>query len=318
MNDAFPASRRVRLVVVSIGIVLTGIIAAMVVWPGYETADRPFREDWTDRADGLVRLHPNSTFLSDGGEGVRAVPLFRIETNRWGFRDRDYARSPPPNTTRILVSGDSNVFGWGMNRSDRFTERLERRLNGTQVVNMGIPGYGISDMRKVLERFGPRLSIDTAIFWIGDASAYGNDEYAAMNEEIRRTLREERPGLEGEALADEVRERRKELIQEKVRNEPLNATVFPAEVRRIRRIAEQHDIDVVYMAVHAFPDFHREAGQYINTTFLKPPRQVYGPGYALHREPYIFHPQDRHINPQGQQLLATHLLDHCTAPGCPR
>jgi hypothetical protein len=37
-----------------------------------------------------------------------------IHTNRWGMRDREYERVPPPGTYRFAVLGASTVMGWGV------------------------------------------------------------------------------------------------------------------------------------------------------------------------------------------------------------
>ena len=52
-----------------------------------------------------------------------------IHTNRWGMRDRDYERTPPPGTYRIALLGASTVMGWGVGDDEVFEALVERRLN---------------------------------------------------------------------------------------------------------------------------------------------------------------------------------------------
>ena len=73
-----------------------------------------------------------------------------VRTNRWGMRDRDYAKTPPPGTLRIALMGASFVFGNGIENDDGFGTLLEQRLNREaaggsydryEVLNFGVGGY---------------------------------------------------------------------------------------------------------------------------------------------------------------------------------
>ena len=66
--------------------------------------------------------------------------LYRI--NEDGFRDRLYARPKRPETSRILVLGDSIAFGFGVEEADTFPKVMERSLGGdVEVLNLGVNGY---------------------------------------------------------------------------------------------------------------------------------------------------------------------------------
>lgn len=67
-------------------------------------------------------------------------------TNSRGLRDREYALAKPPGTRRVLAFGDSFTFGSGVDDADRFTEVAERRLPGVEILNMGVPGYGLDQI----------------------------------------------------------------------------------------------------------------------------------------------------------------------------
>ncbi len=61
-----------------------------------------------------------------------ASTVFRgglFSTNRWGFRDQDYKKTPRPNTVRVAVLGPSFVLGSGVNNGEPFEQVLEDRLN---------------------------------------------------------------------------------------------------------------------------------------------------------------------------------------------
>ncbi len=65
-----------------------------------------------------------------------------VHQNRFGYRGTAYdlARS---DRRRILVLGDSYVWGFGVEDAEIFTSLMEQRTGGTvEVVNLGVSGYG--------------------------------------------------------------------------------------------------------------------------------------------------------------------------------
>jgi D-alanyl-lipoteichoic acid acyltransferase DltB (MBOAT superfamily) len=97
-----------------------------------------------------------------------------IHTNRWGMRDRDYERTPPPGTYRIAVLGASTVMGWGVGDDEVFEALVERRLNESppapgfsryEILNLAVPGYEPLQQLAVLDKaweFGPRAILHVA------------------------------------------------------------------------------------------------------------------------------------------------------------
>ncbi len=70
---------------------------------------------------------------------------YEVLCNQAGFRCRhEPTGEKPPGTFRLLVFGDGQTAGIGVDETDRFTERLERRLGRyVQVLNFGLPGAGV-------------------------------------------------------------------------------------------------------------------------------------------------------------------------------
>ncbi len=104
-----------------------------------------------------------------------------LSRNSLGVRDRDYPAIKPPNSTRVLVLGDSFTFGAGVRDSSLiFPERLERQLNlefaeqGKQVeiLNGALGGSHTHQWLKLLARskdsFTPDLIL--IVFFLRDGT----------------------------------------------------------------------------------------------------------------------------------------------------
>ena len=76
-------------------------------------------------------------------------PSFAGQVNPQGFRDKkDYNRiDPKSGKTRVMILGDSFVFGAGLPYSKTFPQVLQAALgNQFEVYNLGVPGFGVDQM----------------------------------------------------------------------------------------------------------------------------------------------------------------------------
>jgi lysophospholipase L1-like esterase len=96
-------------------------------------------------------------------------------SNSLGFREREIP-GKSPERYRIAVVGDSFTWGQGIERDERFSNRLERMLGPRyEVLNFGIPG---DNMPEHLTRLEPALSVSPDFVLL---QLYINDfETAAM------------------------------------------------------------------------------------------------------------------------------------------
>jgi hypothetical protein len=143
-------SRRVLLVVVSLACACLAVelIFRIVGWR--QRVDyRLYLKELT-RSDRL----PRELFGRDGRLGTVLVPNVQVlavtsdfavvyRTNAHGLRDREYAEPRSPDTLRILALGDSFTFGEGVSYGARFADIPENELEGLEIVNAGVPGWGI-------------------------------------------------------------------------------------------------------------------------------------------------------------------------------
>ena len=85
-------------------------------------------------------LKPNSR--------LRSVDYMRdfdyvIDVNSFGMREREFSWEKEPSKTRVLVIGDSFTFGTGIDAKWRFSDIMNRALEGeAEVLNASVPGWG--------------------------------------------------------------------------------------------------------------------------------------------------------------------------------
>src|SRR5262249_2909662 len=99
---------------------------------------------------------------------VRSLVAFdngaTVSSNAQGIRGRrEYADQRPPGVTRVLVFGDSLTFGDEVSDDETYAAQLERMLPATEVINLGVHGYGHDQMLLYLEEVGARYRPDLVL-----------------------------------------------------------------------------------------------------------------------------------------------------------
>ena len=165
----------VKKVLLLLGVLVGGLLVAelicrLVLEDPLEAATRT-GSSW--RVEGLIE-DPELGYSFQPGysgqmtlEGEYDLP-FRI--NGQGLRDEVDFAPEHPGVQRILLLGDSFVFGVGVPFEDTLGEQLERALNTgaegsvpVEVVAAGVPGYGPDDYALLAERWVPRLHPDLVV-----------------------------------------------------------------------------------------------------------------------------------------------------------
>jgi hypothetical protein len=119
-------------------------------------------------ADVARLLLPNLRGRDDAGTSV--------DSNAFGMRERDYAEPKPDGTVRVVLLGDSYVFGMGVAADQRCGVLLERMLEERarvqpvppiEVLHFGITSWGIAAaaefMRRQLGLTRPDLVIEQVV-----------------------------------------------------------------------------------------------------------------------------------------------------------
>jgi len=77
--------------------------------------------------------------LEQSSKTVTAKQTIKVDHNSRGFRDKEHLSRNKPG---IIFLGDSFVWGFDVNASERFTDKLSVRLPDWNVYNLGVSGYG--------------------------------------------------------------------------------------------------------------------------------------------------------------------------------
>lgn len=107
---------------------------------------------------------PSTRFDFDGVFEPLTRPIV-WQTNAAGFRD-DHEVGPPGERFRVATYGDSETFGWSVALEDTFQRRMETIDPRVEVLNLGVPGYQVVNVRTQLERTLPPFQPDLAIYLV--------------------------------------------------------------------------------------------------------------------------------------------------------
>jgi hypothetical protein len=95
-------------------------------------------------------------------------PLSRAvewQTNSQGLRDdRDVIEDSE--RFRVAVFGDSETFGWALPLEETFQRQMEAIDPRVEVLNFGVPGYNVTNVRHHLELNVPRFDPDLVIYLV--------------------------------------------------------------------------------------------------------------------------------------------------------
>jgi lysophospholipase L1-like esterase len=119
----------------------------------------------------LLELIPNHTELFDG-VSVKLNRTTKVRINSDGLRDFEHTIYKPENVTRILIIGDSNEYGLGVELEEAYPKVLEKIINERckgryEVISAAVPGYDLRQKIELLRVKGIKYSPDIVILGIG-------------------------------------------------------------------------------------------------------------------------------------------------------
>ena len=93
--------------------------------------------------------------------------LYLNRANRRGWRDRDHDFAKPPGVVRVVLLGDSNIFGFAVAADQIVGAKLEAELRrrgvNAEVISLAYSAWGTDQEVEALEREGMRYQPDVVI-----------------------------------------------------------------------------------------------------------------------------------------------------------
>lgn len=135
----------------------------------------------------MILLEPylfNGFFQYDPDIGFRVRPYTK-GSNQFGFNDRDYPLERTPETSRLLILGDS--YNWVGGLLENYAAVLDNQLvqqfgdNKVELINAGYSMTHTGEQRIILEKYGMQYKPDLVILGF----FAGNDFYEAQPDRKR-------------------------------------------------------------------------------------------------------------------------------------
>lgn len=129
----------------------------------------------------------------DRDVGYEVEPPLKSELNNVGFRGT--AIRPGDGKKKLILLGDSMIYGWGVPYEKTLTARLIRSLgDGWDVVNMGVVGYGPDQSYVQLKKIGLKLKPTHVILGVFPANDFKDIDRVKLFEpgkdgRVRKTKR---------------------------------------------------------------------------------------------------------------------------------
>jgi len=250
----------------------------------------------------------------------------RISTNADAVRAaRRYARPKPAGTWRVLLLGDSQTFGAGVDLDDTWGARVERELaalapaTAVEVVNAGVPGYNTAQEAAHFLRHGHSYEPDCVIvlaigndFNLPHLMFSPRDPFDLTTSYLwssLTSLRDRRNAANGQSwfeVADEV-PRLEEEAAARVPTHYRHMVGVAGYQRAQRALAVATRARGIPLVV--FADYHKRGAL---AAALRRHEQVLGilhPDYEYPGSPkYWLSAEDAHLNPSGNAELARRVL----------
>ena len=182
----FDRMSKLKTLGVNVGLILGGLLMGVIVG---EVGLRVAGIQGYPKIGELVDSAPTNFHTSDQNLGWKLKPGVSgewkgegasfVQVNSEGLRDREHAKTKPPNTLRVAVLGDSFTEAIHVPIEQTFWSKLERKLGNceavkgrkkVEVMNFGVQGYSTAQelvmLRKKVWDYSPDIVI--LAFFIGN------------------------------------------------------------------------------------------------------------------------------------------------------
>ncbi|MBX3233912.1 MAG: hypothetical protein KIT84_31680 [Labilithrix sp.] len=157
--------RRIAMNAARVGLaVVVGLAIAEVAFRVRDAGAFPHVNVYVPDPELGARLEPGAT------EKLRFSnnPVTSLRVNSEGYRGGEW---PPPAAEELIVVGDSQVLGLGVEEDETFSAVLQSSLGGGAVVrNLGVPTYGPPEYNAVIEEALAKRPAKTVVYVVNLAN----------------------------------------------------------------------------------------------------------------------------------------------------
>ena len=134
--------------------------------------DTTWRRRWISRHTKSVEIYykfdtfdPTKGWISKPNlRDMKAFDNKVLNTNSRGLRGgKEYSYGKHPNTARLLILGDSFTFGDEVSDNETYSYYLHEMIPTTEIINMGVHGYGHDQMLILIKEEGIKYKPDIVI-----------------------------------------------------------------------------------------------------------------------------------------------------------
>jgi hypothetical protein len=143
---------------------------------------------WTNKANGEIQSDCSSRIIKSNSSGIRS--------------DREYDLLPPPDVLRIAAFGDSFTHCEDVGNKETWEVFMESLINGLEVLNFGVNGYGLDQAYLRYLKDGQRYKPDMVFigFITDDISRHSNNFRPFVRPNTRLPLSKPRYLIENDRL----------------------------------------------------------------------------------------------------------------------
>jgi len=277
-----------------------------------ETGPEEVCEYWVETDGPLyVRLRHNFSCTFTGY--TTFLPATEIAINSKGFRGPPIANESPDDTERIFMLGDSFTFGWGVNRTDSYPYVFEQLLDNRsdqqyQVINAGVPGYGMRDYYEMVDHRVSRYDPDHIIVTFTWTDALDKRTYDRFLRDARDEVPED--ASDREQRVQELFTERREAYFQRQETELWggNASIVYYMDRIVERAEESNSSVTFYAYMDVRSAYMGRLQAWSNSTGV-PVIPAPDRFDQLRTEQYSLSTADQHYNARGNRILAQTLFE---------
>jgi len=269
-------------------------------------------ENYTKNYSSMIPYHEQ---LFDGYI-VRLEPT-HVKINSDGFRDREFSLEKPIGTFRIIMLGDSLVFGQGVELNNSLPKQLEFILNTNQnnlayeVLNLGVQGQNTFGEVELFKDEGLKYNPDMVIIIFCNNDI--QDELLTRELYLNFTKEYHDKGLNPEDYSLEIHRKVLQLIESKIEHTPFNENwkIVEGPLEDLVSVTQKRNIPLMIFSLegYSFEDADNALSNFANKNNDAYFAQALINTKSYKDEELILHPLDAHPTPLAYTLYAEKIYE---------